>query len=94
MALAPVAEAACHGQRTMQAPAIADAGCHGGRLTLGERRTARSAARANYRTTLSQFRDAGRQGDVSAVSVAAAPTMQYVPAAACTCGNADCPGCR
>lgn len=84
----------CHG-RTMQAPAVADAGCHGGRLTLAERRTSRSAARANYRTTLAQFREAGRSGNVSAVSVNAAPTMQYVPVAdACQCGNADCPGCR
>jgi len=77
----------CHGQ--MLAPAYSDAGCHGGRLTWGERRTARSAARANYRTTLSQFRDAGRSGaDLQAIPVSAAPTMKMVPVEAedpCKC---------
>lgn len=78
---APVAAGGCHGAAQMLAPGYSDAGCHGGRLTWGERRTARSAARANYQTTLAQFRDAGRAGsDLSAIPVAAAPTMRAVPA--------------
>lgn len=82
---------ACHG-RQMLAPAVtARAACHGAagsRLSLGERMTARSAARSNYRTTLAQFRDAGRKGDVSAVAVQA-QQFQYVPAAEAK--SCDCP---
>ena len=83
----------CHGQ--LLAPAYADeCGCHGGRLTFAERRTARNAARANYRTTLNQFRDAGRAGaDLQAIPVSAAPTMKMVPVQedACACG---CPASK
>jgi hypothetical protein len=83
----------CHGQQ-MLAPAYSDAGCHGGRLTWGERRTARSAARANYRTTLAQFRDAGRQGaSLQAIPVSAAPTMKMVPVEVeceCKCNPCKC----
>ena len=81
VAYEPIVESACHGQRTLLTPAVeAACGCHGrgGRLTLAERRTARSAARANYQTTLAQFHDAARRGSVSAVSVSAPPTMQVV----------------
>jgi hypothetical protein len=83
----------CHGQQ-MLAPAYSDAGCHGGRLTLSERRTARSAARANYRTTLAQFRDAGRSGaSLQAIPVSAAPTMKMVPVEVeceCKCNPCKC----
>ena len=77
---------ACHGRQLLAPAVTARAACHGAnRLTLGERMTARSAARSNYRTTLAQFRDAGRQGDVSSVAVAA-QQFQYVPAEAKACG--------
>lgn len=93
IAYAPIAESGCHGQRAMLAPAIAaEGGCHGSRLTLRERRAARSAARANYRTTLAQFQDAARKGSVSAVAVLAPPTMQMVEVveeAKCEC-SAKC----
>lgn len=84
----------CHGNQ-MLAPAYADAcGCHGGRLTWAERRTARSAARANYRTTLAQFRDAGRAGsDLQAIPVSAAPTMKMVPVEVETC-ECNCSPCK
>ena len=72
-------EQGCHGA-TMLAPAVAPAGCHGDRLTFAERRTARSAARQNFRTTLHQFKAAGREGTVSAVPAAELPTYEYVPA--------------
>lgn len=82
----------CHGQ--MLAPAYADeCGCHGGRLTWSERRTARNAARANYRTTLNQFRDAGRAGaNLQAVPVTSMPTMKMVPVQveACDCKCSPC----
>lgn len=73
-------EQGCHGA-TLLAPAVAaEGGCHGGRITGSERRTARSAARANYQTTLAQFRAAARQGsDLQAMPVSAAPTMKMVP---------------
>ena len=85
------AECGCHG-RQMLAPAYASGGCHGGRLTFSERRTARSAARANYQTTLAQFRDAGRQGaDLQAIHVSAAPTMKMVPVQSeCECKCSPC----
>jgi len=81
----------CHGNQ-MLAPAYADGGCHGGRLTWAERRTARSAARANYQTTLAQFRDAGRAGaDVRAIPVSSAPTMKMVPVQSeCECKCSPC----
>jgi len=89
------AESGCHGQQ-MLAPAYSDAGCHGGRLTLRERRTAKSAARANYRTTLAQFRDAGRAGaDLRAIPVSSAPTMKMVPVQeGCSCEGCDCKPCK
>ena len=84
----------CHG-RQMLAPAFADGGCHGGRLTWAERRTARSAARANYQTTLAQFREAGRQGaSLEAIPVSAAPTMKMVPVEACECKPCKCDPCK
>ena len=95
VAYEPVAAGGCHGAAQMLAPGYSDAGCHGGRLTWAERRTARSAARANYQTTLAQFRNAGRAGsDLTAIPVAAAPTMRAVPAPvaaapACEC-KCDC----
>ena len=90
-----VAEEACgcHGNQ-MLAPAYADGGCHGGRLPFSERRTARSAARANYQTTLAQFREAGRAGaDVRAIPVSAAPTMKMVPVQV-ECQSCDCSPCK
>jgi len=89
------ASCGCHGNQ-MLAPAYADGGCHGGRLTWAERRTARSAARANYQTTLAQFRDAGRSGaDVRAIPVSAAPTMKMVPVQeGCSCEGCDCNPCK
>lgn len=86
----------CHGYQ-MLAPAVTAAGgCHGGnRLTFAERRMARSAARSNYRTTLDQFRSAGRMGNLSAVPTAQT-AYQMVPVApaavappTCNC-PADC----
>jgi hypothetical protein len=84
MVAAPMA---CHGA-TLKVPAVSDAGCHGGRLTLAERRTARSSARSNYRTTLSQFKAAGRAGNVSAMDMQA-PTMQLAPVCQCS-GECTC----
>ncbi len=79
--LAPV-ESGCHGL-VLQAPAsLAKDDCHGrpaARLTIGERLTARSIARSNFRATLTAAKLAGRLGDGIAPVELSAPSMSLVP---------------